>query len=246
MTEPADEVYPDLLRTGLRRIGTQALGGEFLPILAALDYFRRDLHGQKMIDGILGATQRYLLGLDLFRVAGFSLVNPEDHGFDLADCQPGDARDEFTALLAELVRLGRFAAALQEPSLVFFETGSRGAGRRGVFHRLAVPGEVLGMFCGILRPELPPGNEIAFSLLSLLLGAAADALATMRRTSELTLRIKTLSGLVPICAWCHKIRSDRGYWEQIEDFVESQSGAGISHGICPECQARLLGGYEKS
>jgi PAS domain-containing protein len=48
-------------------------------------------------------------------------------------------------------------------------------------------------------------------------------------------KIKTLSGLIPICAGCKKIRDDKGYWNQLEQYVEEHSDAVFSHGLCPEC-----------
>lgn len=51
--------------------------------------------------------------------------------------------------------------------------------------------------------------------------------------------VKTLSGLLPICAQCKKIRDDRGYWNQIETFIGARSNAKFSHGICPECVVHL-------
>jgi hypothetical protein len=48
-------------------------------------------------------------------------------------------------------------------------------------------------------------------------------------------RIKTLGGLLPICAHCKKIRDDKGYWQQIELFIRDHSNANFSHGICPGC-----------
>jgi len=51
--------------------------------------------------------------------------------------------------------------------------------------------------------------------------------------------IKTLSGLIPICAACKKIRDDRGYWEQIETYIMERSDAEFSHGLCPECSKKL-------
>lgn len=51
--------------------------------------------------------------------------------------------------------------------------------------------------------------------------------------------IKTLSGLLPICASCKKIRDDNGYWNQIESYIENHSQALFSHGICPECAEKL-------
>jgi PAS domain S-box-containing protein len=48
-------------------------------------------------------------------------------------------------------------------------------------------------------------------------------------------KVKTLSGLLPICAWCKKIRDDRGYWSQIEVYIEQHSDAAFTHGVCPDC-----------
>ncbi len=48
-------------------------------------------------------------------------------------------------------------------------------------------------------------------------------------------RVKLLSGLIPICACCKKIRDDKGYWNQIETYIRDHSEADFSHGICPEC-----------
>ena len=50
--------------------------------------------------------------------------------------------------------------------------------------------------------------------------------------------VKTLSGLLPICAHCKKIRDDKGYWNQIETFIRERSGAKFTHSICPECASQ--------
>lgn len=48
--------------------------------------------------------------------------------------------------------------------------------------------------------------------------------------------VKTLSGLIPICSGCKKIRDDHGYWNQLEAYIVEHSNAGFTHGFCPECQ----------
>ncbi|ACN15670.1 two-component response receiver and regulator protein [Desulforapulum autotrophicum HRM2] len=53
--------------------------------------------------------------------------------------------------------------------------------------------------------------------------------------------VKVLSGLLPICANCKKIRSDEGYWEQIESYIQAHTEAVFSHGICPDCMKALYG-----
>lgn len=64
-----------------------------------------------------------------------------------------------------------------------------------------------------------------------------------QRTAELEeamATVKQLSGMLPICAWCKKIRDDQGYWSQIEVYIRDHSEANFSHGVCPECLQNLL------
>jgi PAS domain S-box-containing protein len=51
--------------------------------------------------------------------------------------------------------------------------------------------------------------------------------------------VKTLRGLLPICSNCKKIRDDKGYWNQIESYIQDHSGAEFSHSMCPECVKKL-------
>ncbi len=51
--------------------------------------------------------------------------------------------------------------------------------------------------------------------------------------------VKTLGGLLPICASCKKIRDDQGYWNQIESYIQARSDAEFSHSICPDCAKKL-------
>lgn len=52
-------------------------------------------------------------------------------------------------------------------------------------------------------------------------------------------QVKTLQGLLPICASCKKIRDDQGYWHQVESYVRDHTGVEFSHGICPDCYTQL-------
>jgi DNA-binding response OmpR family regulator len=52
-------------------------------------------------------------------------------------------------------------------------------------------------------------------------------------------KVKLLSGMLPICANCKKIRDDEGYWHQVEIYIHQHSEADFSHGICPECKQKL-------
>ena len=58
-------------------------------------------------------------------------------------------------------------------------------------------------------------------------------------------KVRKLSGLLPICASCKKIRDDKGYWNQIEAYIRDHSEADFSHGICPECSRKLYPEYHR-
>ncbi|MDA8078257.1 MAG: hypothetical protein M0Z79_04895 [Nitrospiraceae bacterium] len=64
---------------------------------------------------------------------------------------------------------------------------------------------------------------------SRLIGELQDAMA----------EVKTLSGLLPICAWCKNIRDDDGYWNKVESYIAKHTEAEFTHGICPECARKV-------
>ncbi|HEU5122584.1 MAG TPA: CHASE3 domain-containing protein [Verrucomicrobiae bacterium] len=57
--------------------------------------------------------------------------------------------------------------------------------------------------------------------------------------------VKTLSGLIPICGWCKKVRSDQGYWHTVEHYVSAHTDAKFSHGMCPECVEKWKAGLSR-
>ncbi len=82
-------------------------------------------------------------------------------------------------------------------------------------------------------------------------GAAYDLSSTKtllaerdRLIGDLTIalaKVRTLSGIIPICSSCKKIRTDQGYWQQVEEFVQQHSLAEFTHGLCPDCLTRMVG-----
>ncbi|MGC1456277.1 MAG: hypothetical protein WA946_13910 [Nitrospirota bacterium] len=56
--------------------------------------------------------------------------------------------------------------------------------------------------------------------------------------TEAVSKIKTLSGMLPICASCKKIRDDKGYWEEVASYITKHSAVLFSHGLCPECEKK--------
>jgi hypothetical protein len=62
-----------------------------------------------------------------------------------------------------------------------------------------------------------------------------ERLRLIKELTEALAHVKNLSGLLPICASCKRIRDDQGYWQQVETYITRHSDAVFTHGICPEC-----------
>ena len=73
--------------------------------------------------------------------------------------------------------------------------------------------------------------------------AQANLLAELQESLK---EIKTLRGLVPICAHCKNVRDDSGFWQQVEDYVRQRTEAEFSHGICPDCFEKHYGDFLRS
>ncbi len=65
----------------------------------------------------------------------------------------------------------------------------------------------------------------------------------IRELQDALAKVKTLSGLLPICANCKRVRNDEGYWQRVETFIRERSDIEFTHGICPECLRKLYPAY---
>lgn len=84
------------------------------------------------------------------------------------------------------------------------------------------------------------GLESSRDLFSRMLDSRNRQLVQEKKQLETALKeIKTLSGLIPICAGCKSIRNDEGYWERVETYIEARSAVDFTHGLCPDCLKRL-------
>lgn len=68
---------------------------------------------------------------------------------------------------------------------------------------------------------------------------AAERKQLILQLQDALARVKTLSGLLPICAWCKRIRDDKGYWNHVETYLAEHTEADFTHGICPDCAQRF-------
>jgi hypothetical protein len=85
------------------------------------------------------------------------------------------------------------------------------------------------------------GAWLFFSLTNPLIDNLERTNADLQRSLA---KVKMLSGMLPICSSCKKVRDDQGYWNQIETYLREHSEAEFSHGICPECAKKLYPAYD--
>ena len=168
------------------------------------------------------------------------LIDPDTGG--IADANPaacdyyGYDKEEITRLkISDINTLPKKAIHLEMKK-------ARSQNRRYfVFrHRLA-GGEVrdVEVYSG---PVEVKGRKLLYSQIHDITGrirAETEREKLVKQLQEALANIKTLSGLLPICARCKKIRDDSGYWQQIEEYISQKSEAQFSHSICPECAAEL-------
>ncbi|MGH7255610.1 MAG: hypothetical protein ACREI3_07510, partial [Nitrospirales bacterium] len=75
--------------------------------------------------------------------------------------------------------------------------------------------------------------------------AEAEQQALITQLQEAVGKVKTLTGLLPVCASCKKVRDDKGYWHRIEKYIEEHSHAEVSHALCRDCARKLYPEYYK-
>jgi len=67
-----------------------------------------------------------------------------------------------------------------------------------------------------------------------------DLADRVRELEEALSQVRSLRGLLPICAYCKKIRDDKNYWQEVEGYISKHSEAQFSHGICPGCYEKCV------
>lgn len=148
----------------------------------------------------------------------------------------GWRREEITAMKISDINVLTNAQVLQEMQKAKQEL-------RRVFlfrHRLA-NGNILDVevYSG---PIIIQGRELLFSIvhdISQRKKAEEERNKLIAELQSALKEIKTLRGILPICSGCKKIRDDQGYWNLLEDYIHEHSEAEFSHGLCPDCIAKL-------
>ena len=94
-------------------------------------------------------------------------------------------------------------------------------------------GKVVGLF-GISRDITE--HKRTEDLVQAALGENEKLVVELR---DALAHVKTLRDMLPVCAWCRKIRSDDGYWKQLETYLAENVQVRVSHSICPDCYAKF-------
>lgn len=90
----------------------------------------------------------------------------------------------------------------------------------------------------IARPISNQELEARVKAMVRILRAERETRRLFQELQEAQAQVKVLQGLLPICCHCNKIRDDAGYWKRLETFIQENSEAFFSHGICPECEKK--------
>lgn len=117
----------------------------------------------------------------------------------------------------------------------------------GIFHCLRVACAVVFQMQGWSQASavLQTVGDLEVSLFMVALFVSLLVAHLQLRNEELTralAEVRTLAGLLPICAWCKKIRDDEGYWQKLEDYFQSRSQIKFTHGICADCYGEQTAG----
>ncbi|HTR98995.1 MAG TPA: response regulator [Bacteroidota bacterium] len=94
----------------------------------------------------------------------------------------------------------------------------------------------------LVKPTTPEELERTLAIALARFGDLVELRRLNRELSDALASVKMLSGLLPICANCKKIRDDRGYWVAVEGYIMAHTEARFSHGCCPECRQKLYPG----
>src|SRR5262245_5425354 len=92
----------------------------------------------------------------------------------------------------------------------------------------------------IVKPFRPEELRARVAVGARMVALQRDLLDRMKELQAALAREHQLQGLLPICAYCKKIRNDQNYWQQVETYVTQHSAAQFTHSICPECKDKVM------
>ena len=154
---------------------------------------------------------------------------PTETARDISFCAHAILKPE-PLIIPDALKDSRFAdnELVSKPPHIRFYAG---------FPLVTPEGFALGALCAVdTRPrQLDPAQIKSMTALSRQTMALLELRRVSARLADALERIKTLHGLLPMCAWCKKVRGDEGYWTQVEVYIQAHTEASVTSSICPEC-----------
>ena len=200
-----------------------------------------DTEAERIYDGIT-ALAAHICGVP---VAMVSLVDESRQWFksklgvhqqqtprDVAFCAHTILKDE-PLFVSDALTDSRFA----DSALV---TGEPGIRFYAGFPLTNPEGFALGALCVIDREprKLSAQQQEAMQILARQVMALLEMRRISARLADALANVKTLESLLPMCAWCHRIRDDKGHWSTVEVYLKARTDTDFTHGICQECRAK--------
>jgi len=219
-------IYLAVIRTGLLR--------PYSLLFRDLKKSQEELHREKSFaENLINTTQAIVLVLDRQgRIQHFNSYLENISGHQLREMKGEDwlarfvAEEERMRLRSRFSALGSTTAADSFIGAILARDGNRLDVEWRNQPLIDDQGEIIGLLCtGHNITEIRQVEQEREKLIVELQSALHE--------------VKTLSGLLPICSSCKKIRDDQGYWEQIEVYIRDHSDAEFTHGICPGCARKL-------
>jgi GAF domain-containing protein len=151
---------------------------------------------------------------------------------DVAFCAHTILKDE-PLFVSDALTDSRFA----DSALV---TGEPGIRFYAGYPLVSPEGFALGALCVIDREprKLSAKQQEAMQILARQVMALLEMRRISARLAEALANVKSLESLLPICAWCHRIRDDKGRWSTVEVYLKARTDTDFTHGICPECRTK--------
>lgn len=107
-------------------------------------------------------------------------------------------------------------------------------------------GHALGSLC-VIDPQprkLTAEQKSCLESLARMVMTTLELRRVSKELAETSANMKTLSGLLPICSNCKRIRNDGGYWNQVETYISKHTDAAFTHGMCPDCSEKFFPGIK--
>jgi len=194
---------------------------EFLPDPTwVIDIDGRVLAWNRAVERLTGVRKEAIIGKGAYAHAVPFYGEPRPMLADLVLCRSGQWEDRYLSLTEKdglLLVADSFHPLIGEAGCYLSATASK---------LYDAAGNVAGAIESIRDITVSKQSEKERERL---IGELQDALA----------KVRTLSGMLPICAACKKIRDDQGYWNQIESYISRHSKAEFSHSLCPDCAQKL-------